>query len=89
MGRDQPDLSLIVEGARRTHPSRRVQGQDYPTTVSEELQLREKGIKLTCATPLLTFQYLDFPKHQRPVVAGSSSDGKADRYSIPTKPNGN
>lgn len=34
--------SPIVEGSRRTHPSRRVQGHDYPTTALEELHQREK-----------------------------------------------
>ena len=43
MGRDQPDLTLILEGSRRTHPSRRIQGQDYPTTALQELEERGKG----------------------------------------------
>jgi hypothetical protein len=46
MGRDQPDTTLIVEGPRRAHPSRRVQGQDYPTTALQDLEQREKGIKI-------------------------------------------
>jgi len=43
MGRDQPDPTLILEGSRRTHPSRRIQGQDYPTTALQELEERVKG----------------------------------------------
>ena len=40
---DRPDPSLIVEGSRRIHRSKRVQGQDYPITPLEELRL--KGIQ--------------------------------------------
>jgi hypothetical protein len=40
---DRPDPSLIVEGSRRVHRSKRVQGQDYPITPLEELRL--KGIQ--------------------------------------------
>jgi hypothetical protein len=44
MARDKPDPTLIVEGSRRAHPSKRVQGHDYPTTALEELEQREKGM---------------------------------------------
>ena len=37
---DQPNPDLIVEGSRRVQPSKRVQGQDYPITVSDQ---RNKG----------------------------------------------
>ena len=40
---DKPDPTLIIEGSRRTHPSKRIQGQGYPLTVTEEL--RERGDK--------------------------------------------
>jgi hypothetical protein len=40
---DRPDPALIIEGSRRSHPSKRVQGIDYPIPVSEELRHREKG----------------------------------------------
>jgi hypothetical protein len=39
--KDRPDPSLIVEG------SRRIQGQDYPTTALEELEQRKKGIHIS------------------------------------------
>ena len=40
---DRPDPSLIVEGTRRTNPSKRIQGDDYPITPLEELELRERS----------------------------------------------
>jgi hypothetical protein len=40
---DKPDPTLIITGSRRAHPSKRIQGQGYPTTVLEEL--RERGDK--------------------------------------------
>jgi hypothetical protein len=40
---DRPDPSLIVEGTRRTNPSKRIQGDDYPITPLEELRVRSKG----------------------------------------------
>jgi hypothetical protein len=42
---DRPDPSLIVEGSRRSHPSKRIQGEDYPITL-EELRVRSKGMYL-------------------------------------------
>jgi hypothetical protein len=33
--RDKVDLSLIVEGGRRTQPTKRVQGIDYPETITK------------------------------------------------------
>ena len=48
---DQPNPNLIVEGSRKVQPSKRVQGQDYPTTVLEELDQRNKGRSyFICAT---------------------------------------
>jgi len=41
--KDRPDPTLIIEGSRWPHPTWRIQGQDYPRTALEELQLREKG----------------------------------------------
>ena len=41
---DRPDPSLIVEGTRRTNPSKRIQGDDYPITPLEELCARKKGM---------------------------------------------
>ena len=41
---DRPDPSLIVEGSRRTNPSKRIQGDDYPITPLEELRVRSKGM---------------------------------------------
>jgi hypothetical protein len=38
--KDKPDLTLIIEGSRRSHPTRRIQGQDYPTTVLEQIEQR-------------------------------------------------
>jgi hypothetical protein len=32
--RDKADLGLIVEGGRRVQPSKRVQGLDYPKTIT-------------------------------------------------------
>ena len=43
---DHPDPSLIVKGSRRHQPSKRVRGQDYPTTALEALHNQEQG-KLT------------------------------------------
>ena len=40
---DRPDPALIIEGSRRSHPSKRVQGKDYPILVSEEVRHRAKG----------------------------------------------
>ena len=40
---DQPNQSLIVEGSQRIHPSKHVQGHDYPMTVVEELDQWNKG----------------------------------------------
>jgi len=40
---DRPDPSLIVEGTRRLHPSKCMQGNDYPITPLEELHVRSKG----------------------------------------------
>jgi hypothetical protein len=40
---DQPNPNLIVEGSRKIHPSKCVQGHDYPTTALEELDQRNKG----------------------------------------------
>jgi hypothetical protein len=37
---DRPDSSLIVEGSRKSHPSKRIQGNDYPITPLEELDGR-------------------------------------------------
>jgi len=48
---DKPDPTLIIEGSRRALPSKRVQGQGYPTTVSEELRERDKGGTLTMEIP--------------------------------------
>jgi hypothetical protein len=45
---DRPDPSLIVEGTRRSHPSKRIQGNDYPITPSEELRVRSKGTYSPC-----------------------------------------
>ena len=45
---DKPDPTLIIEGSRRTHPSKRIKGQGYPITISEELRERaDKGDILT------------------------------------------
>ena len=55
---DKPDPTLIIEGSRRALPSKRVQGQGYPTTVSEELRERNKGDThngdaISCVSPHL------------------------------------
>lgn len=42
-GHDQPNPALIIEGARRPQPSKRVQGDDYPVSALKELQKRDKG----------------------------------------------
>ena len=48
---DRPDPSLIVEGPLRPHPSKRIQGNDYSITPSEELRVRLKGMQYSqCAT---------------------------------------
>ena len=47
---DRPDPSLIVEGSRRPHPSKRIQGHDYPITPLEELHVRSKGMYSLHAT---------------------------------------
>ncbi len=47
---DRPDPSLIVQGSRRPQPSRCIQGDDYPVTPLEELQVRSKGMYSPCAT---------------------------------------
>ena len=47
---DRPDPSLIVQGSRRPHPSKRIQGDDYPITPLEELCVRSKGMYSLCAT---------------------------------------
>lgn len=46
-GHDQPNPALIIEGPRRPQPSKRVQGQDYPVSVIEKLQKRDRGTVLT------------------------------------------
>jgi hypothetical protein len=47
---DQPNPELIVEGSRKVQPSKRVQGEDYPTTLLEELGQRNKGTTyISCA----------------------------------------
>jgi hypothetical protein len=84
MGRDQPDLSLIVEGAHRTHPSKRVQGQDYPTTVLEEIQQREKGTKAH-ACHFAANCPIDLPKKHSNVAGPLSSNEKGTIY----QPHGN
>jgi hypothetical protein len=47
MGRehDRPDPTLIISGSRRPHPSKRIQGLDYPETLLKESEIRkpEKG----------------------------------------------
>lgn len=40
---DRPDPALIIKGPRRTLPSKRVQGFDYPITPLEEIRMREKS----------------------------------------------
>lgn len=40
---DRPDSSLIVEGTRKSHPSKRIQGNDYPITPLEQLRVRSEG----------------------------------------------
>ena len=40
---DQPNPNLIIEGSQKSNPSKRVQGQDYPTTAIEELDQRNKS----------------------------------------------
>lgn len=49
--------------------------------------IAQKVLKLTHATPPLTVQ-IDVPKHQSNVAESSTND-KRNRYSIPSKPNGN
>ena len=41
---DWPDPSLIVVGTQKSHPSKRIQGDDYPITPLEELRVRTKGM---------------------------------------------
>jgi hypothetical protein len=49
-GHDQPNPALIIEGPRRPQPSKRVQGDDYPISVLEELQKRDRGAYHNCDT---------------------------------------
>ena len=44
---DKPDPTLIIEGSQRAVPSKRIQGQGYPTTALEELRERDEGDTLT------------------------------------------
>ena len=68
---DQPNPNLIVEGSRKILPTKRIQGEDYPTTVLERSDQRKKGFSYEiCATAgtalisilLYRYRYSDNPK---------------------------
>jgi hypothetical protein len=40
---DRPDQNLIIQGARRVHPSKRGLGEDYPVTLAEERLLEQRN----------------------------------------------
>ena len=42
-GHDRLNPALIIKGPGRPHPSKRVQGRDYPISALEELEKWDKG----------------------------------------------
>jgi hypothetical protein len=86
MGRDQPDPTLIVEGSRRIHPSRRVQGQNYPTTALEELEQREKGTNTYACQEYSQKPVLGLGKNT--LDTSSRSNEKGNRFLNPANGNG-
>ena len=59
---DQLNQDLIIEGSRKIHPLKCVQGQDYPMTVVEELDQWNKGqfYKIYATTQLISIVISDF-----------------------------
>ena len=59
---DQPNQDLIIEGSKKIHPSKRVQGQDYPMMVVEELDQQNKGqfYKIYATTQFISIFISDF-----------------------------
>ena len=77
---DQLNQDLIIEGSRKIHPLKRVQGQDYPMTVVEELDQWNKGqfYKIYATTQLISIVISDF---QNPTTL-NVANGNASESSL-------